>query len=113
MVNVQLVSNTVARKVCALSADADRQLDLDLNRCSWYSLQCDEIVDYSDTAQLAVFTCTVFDEFSTKEEFLTLLPLKTATKGVDIYNAVERYLLGKKRFPLKNWFLLKLMEHQP
>lgn len=53
-------------------------------------------MDYSDTAQLAVFTCTVFDEFSTKEEFLTLLPLKTATKGADIYNAVERYLLEKK-----------------
>ncbi|XP_041858782.1 general transcription factor II-I repeat domain-containing protein 2A-like [Melanotaenia boesemani] len=73
-----------------------RQLELDLNRCSWFSLQCDESVDSSDTAQLAVFTWMAFHDFSTKEEFLTLLPLKTTTKGVDIYNAVKEYLVEKK-----------------
>ena len=37
----------------------------------------------------------VFDDFSTKEEFLTLLPLKTTTRGVDIYNAVKDYFVQK------------------
>ncbi|XP_041854559.1 zinc finger BED domain-containing protein 5-like [Melanotaenia boesemani] len=94
--SVQLGANTVARRVCALSVDAMRQLESDLNRCSWFSLQCDESVHSSDTAQLAVFTRMAFHDFSTKEEFLTLLPLKTTTKGVDIYNAVKEYLVEKK-----------------
>ncbi|KAK7907121.1 hypothetical protein WMY93_015733 [Mugilogobius chulae] len=36
------------------------------------------------------------EDFSTKEEFLTLLPLKTTTRGIDIYNAVKNYLVEKK-----------------
>ena len=80
----------------ALSADAVKQLESDMNRCKWFSIQCDESVDRSDTAQLAVFIRMVFDDFSTKEEFLTLLPLKTATREVDIYNAVKDYFVEKK-----------------
>lgn len=52
-------------------------------------------MDLSDTAQLAVFIRMVFDDFSTKEEFLTLLPLKTATRGVDIYNVFKNYCMEK------------------
>ena len=94
--DVQLGANTVARRVSALSADAAKQLESDMNRCKWFSIQCDESVDSSDTAQLAVFIRMVFDDFSTKEEFLTLLPLKTTTRGVDIYNAVKDYFVEKK-----------------
>lgn len=45
---------------------------------------------------LAIFVRMVFDDFSTKEEFLTLLPLKITTRGDDIYNAVKDYFVGKK-----------------
>ncbi|KAL7381747.1 hypothetical protein ABVT39_010657 [Epinephelus coioides] len=92
----QLGANTVARRVSALSADAAKQLELDMNRCKWFSIQCDDSVDSSDTAQLAVFIHIVFDDFSTKEEFLTLLPLKTTTRGVGIYNAVKDYVVDNK-----------------
>ncbi|CAB4057549.1 unnamed protein product [Lepeophtheirus salmonis] len=37
-----------------------------MNRCRWFSTQCEEYVDCSDTAQLAVFIRMVFDDFSTK-----------------------------------------------
>lgn len=38
----------------------------------------------------------VFDDFSTKEDLLTLLPLKTTMRGVDIYNAVKEFFVQKK-----------------
>ncbi|XP_054644460.1 uncharacterized protein LOC129188240 isoform X2 [Dunckerocampus dactyliophorus] len=40
------------------------------------------------------------DDFSTKGELLTLLPLKTTTRGVDIYNAVKEFLV-EKNVPLE------------
>lgn len=94
--DVQLGANTIARRVSALSSDAARQLEIDINRCKWFSIQCDESVDASDTAQLALFIRMAFDDFTVKEDFLTLLPLKTTTRGVDIYNAVKNYFTEHK-----------------
>lgn len=53
--DVQLSANTVASTVFLLASDAIGQLERDMERCAWFSLQCDESVDLSDTAQLAVF----------------------------------------------------------
>ena len=53
--NVHLGANSVARRVSALSADAVIQLETNMNRCKWFLIQCDESVDSSDIAQLAVF----------------------------------------------------------
>lgn len=94
--DVQLGSSTMARRVTAMSGNLTERLDRDLARCSWFSIQCDESVDNSSTAQLMIFIRIVFDDFSTKEELLTLLPLKTTTRGVDIYNAVKNFFAEKK-----------------
>lgn len=67
--DVQLGANTVARRVAALSQDAMKQLDSDIQRCKWFSIQCDESVDSSDTAQLAIFIRMVFDSASTKNYY--------------------------------------------
>uniref|UniRef100_G3PJM4 Uncharacterized protein n=1 Tax=Gasterosteus aculeatus TaxID=69293 RepID=G3PJM4_GASAC len=72
------------------------ELDRDLARCSWFSVQCDESVENSSTAQLSVFIRMVFEDFSTKEELLALLPFKTTTRGVDVYNAVKEFFVQKK-----------------
>lgn len=40
--NVQLCVNTIARRVSALSLDAPRPLEIDINRCKWFSIQWDE-----------------------------------------------------------------------
>ncbi|XP_076738349.1 general transcription factor II-I repeat domain-containing protein 2B-like [Maylandia zebra] len=98
--DVQLGATTIVRRVSPMSGNLADQLDQDLAKCSWFSIQCDESVDSSSTAQLMVFIRMVFDGFSTKEELLTLLPLKTTTKGVDIYNAVKEFF-AKKKVPLE------------
>lgn len=79
-----------------MSGNLADQLDRDLAKCRWFSIQCDESVDSSSAAQLMVFIRTVFDDVTTKEELLTLLPLKTTTRGVDIYNAVKEFFAEKK-----------------
>ncbi|CAI5638895.1 unnamed protein product [Oreochromis niloticus] len=98
--DVQLGATTIVRRVSAMSGNLADQLDQDLSKCRWFSIQCDESVDSSSTAQLMVFIRMVFDGFSTKEELLTLLPLKTTTKGIDIYNAVKEFF-AKKKVPLE------------
>lgn len=67
-------------------------LDRDLAKCCWFNIQCDKSLDGRSTAQLLVFILVLFGDFSTKEELLTLLPLKT-TRGVDIYNAVKEFFV--------------------
>ena len=94
--DVQLGASTMARRVSAMSSNLVDQLEQDLAKCKWFSLQCDESVDSSSTAQLLVFIRMVFNDFSTKEELLTLLPLKTTTRGVDIYNTVKEFFVQKK-----------------
>lgn len=44
-----------------------------------------------DTAQL-VFVRMAFQDFTTKEDFLTLLHLKQRTRGEDIYNVFKSYV---------------------
>lgn len=91
--DVQLGASTMVRRVSGNLAD---QLDRDLAKCSWFSIQCDESVDSSSIAQLLVFIRMVFEDFSTREELLALLPLKTTTRGVDIYNTVKEFFVQKK-----------------
>ncbi|GFV25557.1 uncharacterized protein TNCV_778281 [Trichonephila clavipes] len=67
---------------------------------NFFSIQLDESTDAVDTAQLAISVKMVFNDFSTKEEFLKILPLTARTQGKDIF------LLFKK-FPIENKFLLQ------
>lgn len=92
--DVQLGANTM--RVSALATDAGRQLETDISWCKWFSIQCDEPVDASDAAQLAIFILMVFEDSTVHQEFLTLLSLKTTTRGVDIYNAVKNYFIEQK-----------------
>lgn len=77
--------------------------------CKWFSIQC-ESTDSNNAVQLAVFIRMVFEDFSLQEELLTLLPLKTTTRGVDIYNVVKKYF-GEKKCGVRkigvnnNWML--------
>lgn len=94
--DVQLGASTMARRLSAMSGNLADQLDRDLDKCRWFSIQCDESVDNSSTAQLLVFIRMAFEDFSTKEELLTLLPLKITTRGVDIYNALKSFSWRKR-----------------
>eukprot|EP00063_Salmo_salar_P053460 XP_014028295.1 PREDICTED: general transcription factor II-I repeat domain-containing protein 2A-like [Salmo salar] len=91
--DVKLGESTMVRRVSGNLAD---QLDRDLAKYSWFSIQCDESVDSSSIAQLLIFIRMVFEDFSTREELLALLPLKTTTRRVDIYNTVKEFFVQKK-----------------
>ncbi|XP_078512536.1 general transcription factor II-I repeat domain-containing protein 2-like [Lissotriton helveticus] len=98
--DVQLGSDTLATRVSALSSNMIEQLEQDLKTCKYFSIQCDESIDASDIAQLAMFVRMVFEDFTNKEEFLTLMPLKTTTRGADIHKEMKNYLV-KHNVPLK------------
>lgn len=86
--DIQLGASTMAREVSVMSGNLADQLDQDLARCRWFSIQCAESVDSSSTAQLLIFVRMVFKDFSTREELLTLIPFKTTRRGADIYKTV-------------------------
>lgn len=96
---VPLGPATVTRRVESLSEDVDRQVLTDLAHCEYFSLQFDESVDVMDTAQLVAFVKMVFQDSTTKEDFLTLLHLKEKTRGVDIYNEFKKYV-GENDIPI-------------
>ena len=79
-----------------MSGNLAEQLDRDLVKSRWFSIQSNEFVDSSGTAQTLLFIRMVFEDFSTKDELLTLLPFKTTMRGVDIYNAVKEFFVQKK-----------------
>ena len=73
---MSVASNTFVRVVSVMSENGS-------------SVQCDELVDDSSTAQLMVFVRMIFNDLALRDEFLTLLSLKNTTKAVDIYDALK------------------------
>lgn len=53
--DVQLGASTMARRISSMSENLTEQLDQDLTTCRWFSIQCDESVDSTSTAQLMIF----------------------------------------------------------
>lgn len=75
------------RRIERMSGYVKDQLYNDINRCSCFSVQCDESTDISDTA--LVFFRMVFKDFTCKEELLGMISLKERTRGVDIFKAFQ------------------------
>ncbi|GFY36570.1 general transcription factor II-I repeat domain-containing protein 2 [Trichonephila clavipes] len=67
---------------------------------NFFSIQLDESIDAVDTAQLAISVKMVFDDFSTKEEFLKNFPLTARTQGKDIFSLFKKFAIENK-LPLK------------
>lgn len=93
---IQLSSNTVMRRIGAISSNQKTQLQTDLLKCSYFSLQMDESNDMIDTAQLSIFIKMCFDDFSVKEEFLKVLSLTGRTRGEDIYKMFKQFVEEEK-----------------
>lgn len=97
--DVPLSRNTIMRRSEMIGKDLDDLLKSDLNRAQYLSLQFDESTDFTDIAQLCVFVKMVFPDMTSKEEFLTLIPLKDQTRGQDIYDAFKEYV-NIHKFPV-------------
>ena len=64
----------------------------DIADCQCFSLQLDESMDVSDTAQLCIFIRMAFTDMTAKEELLTLLPMKEHTRGEDIFQSFNNFI---------------------
>ncbi|KAL7980021.1 hypothetical protein Chor_001289 [Crotalus horridus] len=88
---LQLSGNTVSRRIQSISNDLEYQLQSDLQKCLWFSLQLDESTDITDTSQLAMIVRLVFSDLAVKEELLKILSLKGKTRGEDIFLTFKNY----------------------
>lgn len=89
---MQLSRNTIAKRVDEISSDLKDQLMQDIKDCQAFSLQLDESTDAIDISQLIVFIRMVFKDFSTKEEMLSIIPLKGKTRGEDIFCSFKKFI---------------------
>lgn len=85
---VSLSRRCITRRADEINVDIEDQLKEDITRCQFYSLCLDESCDITDIAQLAVFIRMVFSDGCTKDEFLSLEPLLSTTRGQDVYHAL-------------------------
>uniref|UniRef100_A0A8C5SPD7 SCAN box domain-containing protein n=1 Tax=Laticauda laticaudata TaxID=8630 RepID=A0A8C5SPD7_LATLA len=88
---LQLSGNTVSRRIQSISNDLEYQLQSDLQKCLWFSLQLDESTDITDTSQLAMIVRLVFSDLAVKEELLKILSLKGKMRGEDIFLTFRNY----------------------
>ncbi|XP_008185363.1 SCAN domain-containing protein 3-like [Acyrthosiphon pisum] len=105
--SIQLSSNTVMRRIGAISSNQKTQLQTDLSKCSYFSLQMDESNDMIDTSQLSIFIKMCFDDFSVKEEFLKVLSLTGRTRGVDIYKTFKQFV-EEEEIPIEKLAIINI-----
>ncbi|GFY20778.1 uncharacterized protein TNCV_1120121 [Trichonephila clavipes] len=71
---LQLSARTATRRIELIASNLEAKLSNDVEICEFFSIQLDESIDAVDTTQLAISVKMMFDDFSTKEEFLKILP---------------------------------------
>lgn len=89
---IQLSRNTVTRRSEMMGDNVRTQLKRDIDKCVFFSLQFDESTDVIDTSQLCIFIRMVFENMSTKEELLKIIPMKGKTRGEDVYRAFKDFI---------------------
>ncbi|GFX99419.1 uncharacterized protein TNCV_3023501 [Trichonephila clavipes] len=97
---LQLSARAAARKIELIASNLEAKLANDVETCEFFSIQLDESTDAVDTAQLAISVKMVFNDFSTKEEFLKILPLTARTEGKDIFSFFKKFAIENK-LPLR------------
>lgn len=87
---ISLSRQTVTRRIENVDKYLNNQLRNDLAACSYFSICLDESTDITDVSQLLIFVKLAFSDFTTREEMLSLESLHGTTKGLDVFNAVNR-----------------------
>ena len=62
-----------------------------ITNCQAFSIQLDESTDAVDIFQMIIFIRMVFKDFLTKEEILTIIPLKRKTRGEDLFTSFKNF----------------------
>lgn len=94
---MQLSARTVTRRIEVIAENFEAELANDVENCIFFSLQMDKSTDVTNISQLAICVKMVFSDFTTKEEFLKVLPLKGSTRGEDIFS-VDRIPYSRNLF---------------
>lgn len=95
--DVQLSRQSVTRRLEIMEMDVIQKLKHDINDCKYFSLQFDESTDIIDIAQLCIYIRMSFNDMTSKEDLLTIIPLKGNTRGEDIYSEFIKFV---EKFPL-------------
>ncbi|GFX38690.1 uncharacterized protein TNCV_4187791 [Trichonephila clavipes] len=80
------------RRTEAMNNNLEDLLNVDLKACKFLSLHFDESTDISGIAQLFVFVRMVFEDMTSKEKLLTIIPFKGQTRGQDIYSSFKNFI---------------------
>lgn len=97
--DISLSRNTVMRRTEAMGKNLEELLNEDLQKCRFLALQFDESTDVRDIAELCIFVRLVFDDMTTKEELLSVIPMKGQTRGEDIHRCFKSFI-SKTEFPI-------------
>ncbi|KRZ92366.1 SCAN domain-containing protein 3 [Trichinella sp. T8] len=88
--NISLSDSTVKRRIDELADDIKQQV-LEKVKCSpFFVISCDESTDQANCAQLIVYARFITNN-TIEEELLFSEPLKTTTKGADVFQAVSQF----------------------
>ncbi|XP_003369910.1 zinc finger protein [Trichinella spiralis] len=88
--NISLSDSTVKRRIDELADDIKQQV-LEKVKCSpFFAISCDESTDQANCAQLIVYARFIANN-TIEEELLFSEPLKTTTKGADVFQAVSKF----------------------
>ncbi|XP_026475998.1 general transcription factor II-I repeat domain-containing protein 2B-like [Ctenocephalides felis] len=90
--NISLSRFTVAKRIDDLSENIAATLRERIAQFEYCSLALDESCDISDTAQLAIFIRGVDTNFNITEELCSLVPMRGATTGKDLYEKLKSVL---------------------
>ncbi|GFS83862.1 uncharacterized protein TNCV_2363051 [Trichonephila clavipes] len=93
---LQLSARTATRRIELIASNLEAKLANDVETCEFFSIQLDESIDAVDTTQLAISVKMMFDDFSTKEEFLKILPLTARTQEKDIFSLFKKFAIENK-----------------
>ncbi|XP_067138658.1 general transcription factor II-I repeat domain-containing protein 2-like [Centruroides vittatus] len=91
--NISLSRQTIARRIEDMNANLNEQLLNNLESAHFYAIALDESCDVKDAAQLLIFIIAITEDFQILEGLLSIVPMKDATKGEDLFREIEKCIL--------------------
>ncbi|XP_072380507.1 protein FAM200C-like [Diabrotica undecimpunctata] len=96
--SVPLSARIVKERISKLAENVKEQVIFALKQVKYFAIQLDKTTDFSSNLQLMVFRYKGADNF--EEELLFCSPLKLRSRGLDVYNKVNEYLLQFAKFKM-------------
>jgi hypothetical protein len=91
-----LSDNTIMRRVEDMATDVSEQLVEKQNTIKFFSLALDGSTDATDTPQLGIFGRFVDEDLNISEELLGVVGMEGKTRGIDIFEAVNKCAVDMK-----------------